>query len=172
MRLITLVIILIRVQRFSRSERSSVDGDPHLEIMILAETRFSISNVWKLSMKCRKLLLIFFLIAFLLPKKDVKMFWMQCQRLNILLKRHLLLEAVVTFFWKPKTLKSKIYSRRKIKTLDLSSKWKIGSGETRRFLGTILWKLSWNFQYQLYFFSKLTFECKCTISSHSYGLIG
>lgn len=45
MRLITLVIILIRVQRFSRSERSSVDGDPYLEIMILAETRFSISSV-------------------------------------------------------------------------------------------------------------------------------
>ena len=45
MRLITLVTILIRVQRFSSSERSSVDGDPHLKIMILAETRFSRSSV-------------------------------------------------------------------------------------------------------------------------------
>ena len=56
-------------------------------------------------MKCRKLLLIFFLIAFLLPKKDVKMFWMQCQRLNILLKRESTTGGCSYFFLKTQDIK-------------------------------------------------------------------
>ena len=56
-------------------------------------------------MKCRKLLLIFFLIAFLLPRKDVKMFWMQCQRLNILLKREFTTGGCSYFFLKTQDIK-------------------------------------------------------------------